>query len=92
MNWLGGEGSTAERPKIGKIGAINGKTTGMVGKNGAGGPAGFRVEHDARSGAHINVFSGKSKGPINATTGKPDHFEFDASAKTVDKIQRKYER
>jgi hypothetical protein len=90
MNWLSGEGFSAEKPNIGRFGATKGKTTGMIGKNGAGDVAGFRVELDERSGAHINVFSGKSKGPINPKNGKPIHFEFDASAKTVEKIQRKY--
>lgn len=44
----------------------------------ADGKMGFRVEFDERSGAHVNVWSGKEKGP---------HFAFDGTAKTVTKIQ-----
>ena len=42
------------------------------------GKTGFRVEYDERSGAHINVFSGKDKG---------EHFMFDAPESVVTKIQ-----
>lgn len=44
----------------------------------ADGKVGFRVEFDSRSGAHINVWSGKEKGP---------HFTFEGARKTVAKIQ-----
>lgn len=43
----------------------------------------FRVEHDKRSGAHINVWAGKEKGP---------HFKFKGSEKTVNKITKRFER
>lgn len=53
------------------------------GKNTDGKNSGFRVEYDEKNGAHINVFSGKEKGP---------HFTFPATEKTVSKIQKKYEK
>jgi hypothetical protein len=42
---------------------------------------GFRVETDARNGAHINVWHGKEKGP---------HIKFNASEKTINKIHKRY--
>lgn len=42
---------------------------------------GFRVEYDERSGAHINVWSGKTKGP---------HYLFNASPKLVLKINKRF--
>jgi hypothetical protein len=47
----------------------------------ADGKAGYRIEYDERSGAHINVWSGKEKGP---------HFNFAASEPTVRKIQGRF--
>jgi RHS repeat-associated protein len=91
MSWLEEQGFKAERPNVGRLGATKGKTTGMVGKNSSGNDAGFRVEFDERNGAHINVFSGKSKGPLDKY-GKPIHYQFEASEKTVNKIQDKYGR
>lgn len=44
----------------------------------ADGKTGFRIEYDERSGAHINVFSGKEKG---------EHFLFDATELIVTKLQ-----
>lgn len=43
------------------------------------GKTGFRVEFDDRSGAHINVWPAKEKGP---------HYTFDANEKTVNKHQK----
>ncbi|GAA3375482.1 hypothetical protein GCM10020367_43460 [Streptomyces sannanensis] len=44
----------------------------------ANGKMGFRIEFDDRSGAHINVWAGKEKGP---------HFQFNATETTVTKLQ-----
>ncbi|WP_081059624.1 RHS repeat-associated core domain-containing protein [Burkholderia stagnalis] len=44
---------------------------------------GFRVEHDERHGAHINVFNGK---------GNEKTICFNASGKTVDKIIKRFNR
>lgn len=83
LDWLEKSGFKATDQNIGKFGSTKGKAVGMTGVNSMGKKAGFRVEFDSRSGAHINVFSGKEKGP---------HFEFDASEKTVTKIQKKYSK
>jgi hypothetical protein len=62
--------------------AFCGTIKGMpIGMQTADGRTGFRVEFDERSGAHINVWSGKEKGL---------HFKFDASELTVTKIQGRY--
>lgn len=42
---------------------------------------GFRAEYDERSGAHINVWSGKTKGP---------HYLFNASPKLALKINKRF--
>ncbi|WP_449584453.1 hypothetical protein [Photorhabdus temperata] len=76
LNWLLGRGFKAERVNIGKLGATKGKPVGMTT---ADGRTGFRVEYDERSGAHINIFSGKEKG---------EHILFDATEKTVTKLQK----
>lgn len=47
----------------------------------ANGKTGFRIEFDERSGAHINVFSGKLKGP---------HFQFNGNQNTVNKIIKRF--
>ncbi|TWP23462.1 hypothetical protein ETU10_06965 [Apibacter muscae] len=60
---------------MGKFGDIAGKPVGMQTMDGK---VGFRIEYDARSGAHINVWSGKEKGP---------HYIFKAKEKTVKKLQ-----
>jgi hypothetical protein len=78
LAWLEQRGFKAEKPTIGKFGSIQGKPVGM---QTADGKTGFRIEFDDRSGAHINVFSGKEKGP---------HFQFDATEVTVTKIQSKF--
>ena len=49
------------------------------------GKAGFRVEFDPQSGAHINVFIGKEKLPYNIS-----HIEFEGSRQTVDRIVRRF--
>ena len=44
---------------------------------------GFRVEFDKRSGAHINVWHRKEKGP---------HYLFESSEATVRKITKRFEK
>lgn len=75
LTWLEERGFKAERVNTGKFGSTKGQPVGMTT---ADGKTGFRIEFDDRSGAHINVFSGKDKG---------DHFFFDASESTVTKLQ-----
>ncbi|MER7900868.1 polymorphic toxin-type HINT domain-containing protein, partial [Streptomyces sp. NPDC096046] len=75
LAWLSSRGFKAERVTLGKFGTIKGKPIGMQTANGK---AGFRIEFDERSGAHINVWSGKEKGP---------HFQFNATEATVTKLQ-----
>ena len=78
LKWLEERGFKAEKPTIGKFGDTKGKP---IGYRTADGKTGFRVEFDQRNGAHINVFSGKEKGP---------HFTFKGSPRTVRKIQGRY--
>jgi hypothetical protein len=78
LAWLEERGFKAEKPTIGRFGDIQGKP---IGTQTADGKTGFRIEYDERSGAHINVWSGKEKGP---------HFTFDASESTVTKLQGHY--
>jgi len=78
LEWLDEREFVAERTTIGKFGTIAGQPIGM---QTADGKTGFRVEFDDRNGAHINVWSGKEKGP---------HFNFDASERTVTKIQGQF--
>ncbi|MFF8277874.1 polymorphic toxin-type HINT domain-containing protein [Streptomyces lateritius] len=75
MAWLSARGFKAEKVTLGKFGTIKGKPIGM---QTADGKVGFRIEYDDRSGAHINVWSGKEKGP---------HFQFNANEATVTKLQ-----
>ena len=78
LAWLEERGFKAEKPTIGRFRDIQGKPIGMQTVDGK---TGFRIEFDERSGAHINVWSGKEKGP---------HFTFDASESTVTKLQGKF--
>ena len=78
LEWLEDRGFRAEKPKFSRVGTDIGKPIGMQTLDEK---IGFRVEFDDRSGAHINVWNRKEKGP---------HFKFDASEKTVNKIQRHY--
>ena len=80
LEWLLARGFKAEVPTIGKFGSTTGRPIGM---QTADGKVGFRVEFDARSGAHINVWAAKEKGP---------HFTFAASEATVERIQRPFEK
>ncbi|OLF13453.1 hypothetical protein BU204_27005 [Actinophytocola xanthii] len=78
LSWLDERGFKAEKATIGRFGTIAGKPIGM---QTADGKTGFRIEFDDRNGAHINVWSGKEKGP---------HFNFNASEATVTKIQGRF--
>ncbi|MFJ4964328.1 hypothetical protein ACIP6P_18060 [Streptomyces sp. NPDC088729] len=75
LKWLNSRGFRAEKVKLGKFGTIKGKPIGM---QTADGKTGFRIEFDDRSGAHINVWSGREKGP---------HFQFNVTEATVAKLQ-----
>jgi hypothetical protein len=63
---------------MGKFGPRKGEPIGMQTVDGK---TGYRVEHDERNGAHINVWSGKQKGP---------HHLFDGSPKLVFKLTRRF--
>ena len=78
LRWLEERGFKAEKQKLGKFGDITGKPVGMQTVDGK---VDFRVVYDARNGAHINVWSGKERGP---------HFTFTGSEDTVKKIQGHY--
>lgn len=83
VRWLDGRGFVAEQPVVGKFGSQAGSPIGM--KN-ADGTVGYRVEFDARSGAHINTWDwnapgGPEKGP---------HFTFEGSKRTVERITRRF--
>ena len=52
-----------------------------IGMKTADGKAGFRIEFDERNGAHINVWSGKEKGP---------HFTFDGDQASVNRIVKQF--
>ncbi|WLR41739.1 RHS repeat-associated core domain-containing protein [Bacillus carboniphilus] len=78
LSWLGRKGFKSEKQTLGKFGYTKNKPIGRQTKDGK---VGFRIEHDTRSGAHINVWAGKEKGP---------HYEYDASEKTVKKIQNRF--
>ena len=79
VSWLSGKGFSAQKITLGKFGSNAGKAIGMQTSDGK---VGFRVEYDARNGAHINVWAGKEKGP---------HFTFDANSATVDKITKLFQ-
>jgi hypothetical protein len=52
-----------------------------IGMKSADGSVGFRVEYDARNGAHINVWAGKEKGP---------HFTFEGNQSMVNQIVKQF--
>lgn len=74
--WLEQRGFKSEKQTFGKFGYTRKRP---IGRQTSDGKIGFRIEYDSRSGAHINLWSGKEKGP---------HIEFDASEKTVKKLQK----
>lgn len=56
MTWLRTKGFQVGTATRGRFGAAQGTINGL-----RSGGTGYRIEFDARSGAHINVFSGKEK-------------------------------
>ncbi|WP_433552548.1 hypothetical protein ACQP08_03195 [Micromonospora zamorensis] len=78
LAWLEERGFKAERVTLGKFYDIEGKPVGM---QTADRKTGFRIEFDERSGAHINVWSGKEKGP---------HYLFNATKETVTNLQGRF--
>ncbi|MFB5652904.1 hypothetical protein ACE5IS_19890, partial [Leptospira wolffii] len=52
-----------------------------IGMQSADGSTGFRVEYDERSKGHINTWSKK---------GPKEHFQFEGSEKTVEKITKQF--
>ena len=80
LEWLESNGFKAEKPTIGKFGTNAGKNVGM---QTADGKTGYRIEYDERSGAHINVWSGKKPAP---------HYLFNASEKTVLKLLKAFKK
>lgn len=80
LKWLQSRSFKAEKAVVGKFGTSKGKPIGM---SSADGKQGFRVEYDNRNGAHINVWSGKEKGP---------HFRFNASEETVNQIIKRFSK
>lgn len=79
MDWLSAKGFRAEKVNIGKFGKTAGKPNGMQTSDKL---AGFRVEYDARHGAHINAWAGKEK----AT------FTFSGTDSMVESINKRFER
>lgn len=57
------------QPVLGKFGPNKGKPTGMMS---ADGKAKYRIEYDGSNGFHINVQSGKEKGPHIVIEGKSE--------------------
>ncbi|MGX5797164.1 RHS repeat-associated core domain-containing protein, partial [Pseudomonas sp. E2-15] len=80
LKWLLENNFRAEKPTPGRFGPRKGEPVGM---QTADGKTGYRVEHDDRSGAHINVWSSKKKGP---------HYLFDANQKMVIKLTKRFEK
>ncbi|MDN6860456.1 RHS repeat-associated core domain-containing protein [Pseudomonas sp. CAN2814] len=79
IKWLEQGSFKADVPTIGKFGENYGKPIGMQSSNGK---AGFRVEFDENHGAHINVWSGKSK----------DTFVFQGGQELVNKLVKQFSR
>jgi RHS repeat-associated protein len=78
VEWLETRGFNAEQATLGRLGENAGKPIGM---KTADGRVGFRVEYDDRSGAHINVWAGKEKGP---------HFTFEGNQSMVNQIIKQF--
>ncbi|WP_124429835.1 hypothetical protein [Pseudomonas sp. R2-37-08W] len=78
LDWLLENNFRAENPTPGRFGPHKGEPIGM---QTADGKTGYRVEHDDKSGADINVWSAKKKGP---------HYLFEASPKTVLKLTKRF--
>jgi RHS repeat-associated protein len=80
LDWLKDNEFKAEEVVLGKFGKSKGKPIGYKTKDGK---TGFRVEYDGKNGAHINVWSGKTKGP---------HFQFKGNEKTVLQIIKRFKK
>lgn len=80
VQWLTARGFKAEKLKLGKFKDIENKPIGMQSTDNK---TGYRIEYDERNGAHINVWSGKVKGP---------HFKFPGDKSYVDKLTRSFEK
>ncbi|RAH01500.1 RHS repeat-associated core domain-containing protein [Pseudomonas sp. Leaf98] len=78
LKWLLENDFRAEKPTPGRFGPRKGEPVGMQTYDGK---TGYRVEHDQRSGAHINVWSGKKKGP---------HYLFDGNEKMVLQLTKRF--
>ncbi len=77
IRWLKEMGFDPHKAKL-TISKFTGEVNGMTMK-GPKGKIGFRIEWDERTGAHINVFAGKTKGP---------HFAFPGYLNAVKSILR----
>jgi len=67
LGWLESQGVTElTSPTLARLGPDKGLPIGM---KTADGFAGYRIEFDARSGAHINVWAGKANAPHIKFTG-----------------------
>ena len=76
LEWLKSQGVDVGKPSgtfTGKFGPNKGKPIGVRFEGGGF----YRIEYDARSGAHINVGVKKIKGP---------HIQLEGSQKTVNKV------
>ncbi|WP_395607970.1 RHS repeat-associated core domain-containing protein [Pseudomonas sp. B22129] len=78
LKWLLENDFRAEKPTPGRFGPRKGEPVGMQTDDGK---TGYRVEHDNRSGAHINVWSGKKKGP---------HYLFDGDQELVFQLTKRF--
>uniref|UniRef100_UPI00143E0E9A RHS repeat-associated core domain-containing protein n=1 Tax=Pseudomonas veronii TaxID=76761 RepID=UPI00143E0E9A len=78
LAWLLENDFRAEKPKLGKFGKRKGEPVGMQTSDNK---TGYRVEHDAKNGAHINVWTHRKNGP---------HFTFEAKEKTVLQITERF--
>lgn len=79
LEWLEQRGFRAEVPVYNRFPESE-RGTKIIGWKTAEGNIGYRIEFDARNGAHINVFAGKEKGP---------HFTFPGDADLVERIIRR---
>jgi hypothetical protein len=77
MNWLEERGFKAEKRNPAKFGKQ--KFNGMTNEDGT---LGYRVEYDAKHGAHINVFDNSKKGSGGKAT-----FTFGGNRSLVDTIK-----
>jgi len=76
--WLLEYDFRAEKPKLGKFGNRKGEPIGM---QTADNKTGYRVEHDEKNGAHINVWTHRKHGP---------HYTFEGDHKTVLQITKSF--